>query len=290
MALVLTLMILTLITAMVVEFAYGVYTTTSALYNWKDSLRLSFAAKSGVSLAITTISDIPSDELHKFPGKMVIPVENILEGFSGTVVVSVEDENGKFNMNSLKTPGNIQAFRRLLRNLGLDESIADRVSFWINKDSVPALISSKETTKNAFMDSVDELLHIKGIGLQTYEALSPHVTVYGYGGSEDLRVNINTASIPVIMSLSESISMEQAREVVNQRKLRPFEGKGDLERAGFSKDLINNISSRIFAGQITPPRNFRIISVSEENKMKRAIETVVTVEGVTNLIRYWREM
>lgn len=290
MALVLTLMILTLITAMVVEFAYGVYTTTSALYNWKDSQRLSFLSRSGVSLAIKTISDIPPDELYKFPGKMLIPVENVVKGFSGTVVVSVEDENGKFNLNSLKTPGNIQAFRTLLRSLGLDESIADRVSFWIDKDSVPALISSKEVSKNAFMDSVDELLHIRGIGLQTYEALSPHVTVYGYGGSEDSRVNINAASIPVIMSLSESISMEQAREVVNQRKLKPFEGKGDLERAGFSKALINDISSRIFAGQRTPPRNFRIVSVSEENKIKRVVETVVAVEGVTDLIRYWREM
>jgi hypothetical protein len=43
MALVMTLMILALITSLVVEFAYGVYTTTAALQNWKDSQRLSLS-------------------------------------------------------------------------------------------------------------------------------------------------------------------------------------------------------------------------------------------------------
>src|SRR5512139_1596351 len=40
MALVLVLMIVALITAMVVEFAYGVYVNTNALNNWQTSQKL----------------------------------------------------------------------------------------------------------------------------------------------------------------------------------------------------------------------------------------------------------
>ncbi|MCL5022319.1 MAG: type II secretion system protein GspK, partial [Nitrospirae bacterium] len=209
--LVLTLMILALITAMVVEFSYGVYTTTSALSNWKDSQRLSFAAKSGVTLAVKTMADIPVNERYKFPGRMDIPVQNILDGFSGTVIVTVEDENAKFNLNSINkvwpdgSRKSYSCFKRLLKNLGLDERIADRVADWIDSDSEPRPDGSEEGAKNGYMDSVDELLLIKGIDRASFDKLFPYVTVYGYDGRpDDARINMNTASIPVIMSLGTS--------------------------------------------------------------------------------------
>ena len=284
MALVLTLMILVLITAMVVEFAYGVYTSTSALHNWKEAQKLSFVSRSGISLAMKTIaSDIPRTELYKFPGKLVIPVENILEGFSGSVVVTVEDENAKFNMNSLRLPANVTVFKRLLANVGLDESIADRVADWIDTDSEPRLRNSEEEAKNAYLDSVDELLLVKGIDFQTYTALLPFVTVYGYGGTEDARININTAAIPVIMSLNETITHERAEEVVNQRKLQPFKTLGELSRAGLDSGLITRNATA------EPPQNARITAVSEENGIKRVIETVVKISGSGQVLS-WKEM
>lgn len=284
-ALVLTLMILVFITAMVVEFSYGVFTSTSALHNWKEAQRLSFAAKSGVSLAVKTIvTDIPRSELYKFPGKMAIPVENIMEGFTGSVVVTVEDENAKFNLNSLRLDTNVTVFRNLLGNLGLDESIAYRVADWIDVDSDSRSRDSEQGAKNAYMDSVDELLLIKGIDYKTYTALLPFVTVYGFGGTEDARVNINTAPIPVIMSLSETITQGRAEEVVNQRKLQPFKTLGEVSgRAG--------LDSRLLSGKATAdaPQTFRITVVAEENGIKRVVETVVKVSG-SGQVLYWREM
>ncbi|MCL4476189.1 MAG: type II secretion system minor pseudopilin GspK [Nitrospirae bacterium] len=286
MALVLTLMILVLITAMVVEFSYGVYTSTSALHNWKEAQKLSFVSKSGVSLAVKTIADIPKTDLYRFPGRMVIPVENILEGFSGTLIVTVEDENAKFNLNSLRIPDSIKVLKRLLTNLGLDESIADRVADWIDADSEPRLRDSEEGAKNVFMDSVDELLLITGIDAQIYEALLPYVTVYGYGNTDDARININTAPVPVIMSLDARITKDRAEEVVNQRKLEPFASLGQLSRAGFDNTLITAISANATSGA---PINFRIASVAEENGIKRVIEGVVKISGSGRVV-YWREM
>ena len=292
MALVLTLMILTLITAMVVEFAYGVYTSTSALYNWRDSQRLSFVAKSGVAMAVNTISRAPRDELYKYLGKE-IPVPNVSEGFSGSFIIKAEDENSKFNLNSIVylngQKNAYDAFKKLLDTLGLEESIADRIADWIDQNSDPRLRDSEEGAKNGYLDSVDELLLIKGIDRQTYEKLSPYVTVYGYDGTSGSRlININTAPIPVIMSLAEGISKDDAQRIVNARELKPFTGTGDENfavaagslKAYFTDDKV-----------VMDASNFRITAIAEENKIKRVIEAVVRIGGGSQgVILYWREM
>lgn len=300
MALVLTLMITVLITAMVVEFSYGVYTTTSALHNWQESQKLSFVSKSGIALASKTVSDIPINQLYRFPGKMEIPIENVLSDFAGTLVVTVEDENAKFNLNSLVSQNgqlntrSYASFKLLLKILGFDETaaknITGRIVDWIDVDTIPSegLSDSEEGAKNAYMDSVDELLMIKGIDRLTYETLLPYVTVYGYSSTDDARININTAPIPVIMSLNESISKEQAEAVVNQRKLEPFDGVGGLSRAGIDPSLI--ASGQIFGSKVSPPQIFRVTSISEENKIRRVMETVVLVSGLSQSVRFWREL
>jgi type II secretory pathway component PulK len=284
MVLVLTLMILVLITAMVVEFSYGVYTTTSALNNWKDSQRLSFVSKSGIALAKKTIYvDIRADQLYRFPGKMEISVENILDGFTGTVIVSVEDENGKFNLNSLVNDNQsinyiaYDIFKNLLENLNLNKDIADRIVDWIDTGGEPRLRESEEGAKNAFMDSVDELLLIRGIDHVTYEKLQPYVTVYGPFNL--VNININTAPIPVIMSLYGN-KKDLAERIVHERELNPFENKGKFEsRVGESSNNLIMTSSY-----------FKIKVVAEENKIKRVIEAVVNVSGLSQTVKYWREM
>ncbi len=298
MVLVLTLAILVLLTAMVTEFSYGVYIATSALSNWKDSQRLSFIAKSGITLAVKTISDIPDELLFRFPGRLEIPVEKSVEGFEGALLIEVEDENGKFNLNSLvlpngsKKPETCAAFRSLLRNLGLDEVIADRVIDWTDKDSEPnrGSLDSEVDAKNDYMDSTDELLAIRGIDSKAYEKLLPYVTVYGIKTTYDPRININTAPVPVIMSLDQSISKELAEGVVEYRKINPFKVQDDLTKARFSRDLVKNIYTMIVTETARVGAfKFRIRSIAEENRIKRVIESVVEKSGQTVSVKYWKE-
>ena len=289
--LVLTLMILALITAMVVEFAYGVYTTTSALANWKELQRLAFVSKSGISLAVKTISDIPQSERYRFPGALDIPVGSLLQDFQGTVLVRVEDENAKFNLNSLvgrnKTLNMTayKTFTRLLSNLGLDETIAQRVADWMGQETLPRLKGSKEGAKNAFLDSVDEILLIQGIDSLAYGKLSPYVTVYGYSDICPICININTASVPVIMSLNDGIGKELAERVIHSREMNPFKDKGELGNVpGFP--LTPETSGMI----VVSPSNYRITSTAEENKIKRVIESVVVISGTGSAVSsFWRE-
>jgi type II secretory pathway component PulK len=245
-------------------------------------------------LAVKLVSRIPNTlEMNKYLGKE-IPVENILEGFEGTVVVRVDDENAKFNLNSLNT-GNSQghkpayeSFKRLLKNLGIqDETIADRVAAWIAVN--PMQKNGGDGIKNGFMDSVDELLLIKGIDAQTYAKLLPYVTVYGavsdsgVGGPDTDLININTAPLPVIMSLADNISTQAAGAVIHQREAEPFtaDGKGRIETySGFGG---NGIPSRI----VVKPSNLHITVTAEENRIKRVVECVVTTAGK---ILYWKEI
>lgn len=292
MALVITLMILVIITAVVVEFSYGVYTTTASLHNWKDSQRLSFVAGSGITLAVKTISDTQGLYSYTYPDRIELPVENVLEGFKGSLLIRSEDENSKFNLNSLgapiRTTNNTayDSFRRLLKSQGIDEAVSEWIADWIDKDNLPRMRDSESGSKNAYMESVDELLLIKGIDEKTYEKLSPYVTVYGLGSTDSELVNINTASIPVIMSLDERITKELAERIIDYRSLSPFENSSDLVKvAGFEGPLGFSLMGRI----VVKASNFRITSVAGENRIKRVIESVFEIRGGSNTARYWRE-
>jgi general secretion pathway protein K len=288
--LVLTLMILAIITAVVVEFAYGVYTTTSELHNWRDSQRLSFVAKSGTFLAVNMISNpLAGNDLYKYLGRQ-IPLENVSEGFSGRLIVEAEDENSKFNLNSLVYPnGGLKTdvydrFKALLGILNIDEGLADKIAYWIDPRSEPGMANSENSTKNTnggYMDSADELLLIKGVDRKTYEKLLPYVTVYSYDNisRDDVHVNINTASIPVIMSLA-GISMDSAQALVNQRTLKPFGSVGEASNIGI------NLSPDFFTAN--RPANFRITSIGEENKVRRIIESVIRIDAGSRIL-YWQE-
>jgi len=292
MAVVLTLLILAMITAMVVEFVYGVYTTNAGLYNWREAQKLSLAAKSGISLTTKMISENQNRYSYTYPGSVEMPVENILKGFSGKVVIRVVDENGKFNLNSLIWPNGttnetaFNSFIRLLKNLNLDENIAYRVADWIDRDLEPRRRDSEEGAKNDYLDSVDELLLVKGIDSQAYDKLSPLVTVYGIEQVYNNLININTASRTVIMSLDDNITETLAERVINYRALEPFNGVSDLVRvAGFEGPLGQSLMNKI----TVKASNFRITSVAEEDRIKRVIECVIVVRGDGFLIGYWQE-
>ncbi len=285
MALVLTLVMLTILTAMIIEFSYGVYTTTASLNNWRDSQRLSPVSKSGISLAVKAISDIPSSELYRVPARITIPVSDVMSEFNGQIIVSVEDENSRFNLNSIINQNqtlNKDAyafFTRLLKNLEINEDIAANIADWIDKDNEPRLRDSEENSKNSYMDSIDELLLIKGVDKETYSKILPYITVYAVDKANPQLININTASIPVIMSLAYGITKDMAERIVNAR---PFESISGVEKAAPGLGLSP-------AKIVIKPSNFRIISIAEENKIRRMIECVAEIKGSSYIIKYWKE-
>jgi len=285
-ALVVTLLALVLITAMVVEFSYAVYTGTTSLYNWRDSQRLSIMAKSGVNVSARLISDWLNTQKYT-PGFIEMPVDNPFEDFKGTITVRIEDENARFNINTIINPRReedtygCESFKRLLSALSLDEKIADRVLDWIDKDSIAKLPDSEVGAKNAPLVSVDELLLINGITRKDYDTLLPYVTVYGDG-----KININGAEKPVLKSLSDRITDDLAQRVIEYRKATPFGDVINLQDVnGFTLLVYGPISGKI----TTKGENFSIRSVAESGGVKRIIETVAAISQASTNIQYWKE-
>ena len=286
-ALVVTLLAVVLITALVVEFSYGVYIGTGNLYNWRDSQRLSLMAQSGVNVSARFLSKIKED-IYSYPGSYEFPAGNPFDDFKGVLSIRIADENSKFNLNALvhtdgKTKNEVaySAFRRLLKILGSDERIADRLVDWIDKESVAELADSEKGAKNLPLHSVDELLLIPGLAKNDYTTLLPYITVYGT--QDNFSININGAEKPVIMCLSDKITDKLAQTVIDWRRNNPFQNPGALDAVpGFGGSL--DIPANVIA---VKGEYFSILSVADLGGVKRVIEAVLNNKG--GEFEYWKE-
>lgn len=283
-ALILTLMAIALITAMVTEFAYAVYTGTNSLHNWYDSQRLSVYATSGINMAMEFVSDNAAKNNNTYQGFFDWDFKDTSNGFNAKIHIRVEDENSKFNINTIVYPNGAinenayNSFKRLLSYLFVDMSLADYIADWIDTDTEERRRGSENTAKNAYIDCIDELLLVKGMDKAAYEKLLPYITVYGDG-----LVNINSAEKPVLISLSEGMTDEFAQRVVDFRKAAPFDDISQLQKvAGFDLSVYGPLSAKI----TVKGKYFYVRASAEGTGIQRMIEAVI---GTSRDVKYWRE-
>ena len=291
MALVITLLVVAILTAVVVEFAYGVYVSTNALHNWQTAQRLSLAAKSATRLGARLITANASLYPFTYPGQMEIAQKIPFDEIDGTILLRIEDENSKFNLNSLVprngildtgTSGPYASFLRMLRALNLKADIADRIVDWIDPDAEPRLRDSENSAKNGYLDSIDELLLIPGIERENYERLLPYVTIYGSLPGSPAQININGAAVPVLMSLSDGINADIAARIVRYREATPFAEVGEITRVfEGGESVIGSITVKGTA--------FRVLATAQAGNIKRIIESVIDTTGGGRVVRYWKE-
>ncbi len=290
MALIITLLILAIITTLVVEFAYGVYVSTNALYNWQSSQRLSYVAKSAVRFASWIISENNSQLAYTYPGAIDIVRKKPVESFKGDLAIRIENENIKFNLNTLVFANgsvNQQAYNalvRMLKAINLDPAIADRVIDWTGPGSgqgVSGISSTGNKLKHAPFDSVDELLSVPGISREAYDKLVPYVTIYGSGA-----ININGAEVPVLMSLSDAVDRDMAERVVQYRGNIPFQDVSDIVKvAGFETIGASLMGLITVKGDV-----FRVVATAADGGIRKIVESVLEVSGSNPVVIYWKEL
>ncbi len=142
----------------------------------------------------------------------------------------IEDQQGRFNLNNLVDAAGapvalqVERFRRLLRVLGINEGLADAVIDWIDPDAEvrfpdgaedPAYLEMEPPYRpaNSPMVHPSELLLVDGITPEIFATLLPHICTL----PEQSAVNVNTATIPVLMSLAADLSESQAEQLVADR-------------------------------------------------------------------------
>lgn len=142
----------------------------------------------------------------------------------GSIHATMIDLNGCFNLNNLYQDGKVQRrwverLRRLLLVLKLSPDIADAAVDWIDPDRRPEERGAEDNAyirrqppylaaNHAFVDA-SELRLVAGVDGQAWRALRPYVCALPTA----TRLNLNTAPIPVLMSLADDITRQMAAKI-----------------------------------------------------------------------------
>lgn len=190
----------------------------------------------------------------------------------GVLAGRMIDLNGRFNLNSLAGQSLAKAvpqFQRLLNAipelagadvLGLAEQIAD----WIDADAQPRpqgaedevylAMQPSRRAANQPLVSVTELRLMPGMTPETYRALEPHVAAYPAGVGEQ-PINVNTATAPVLQSLSVKFTPADVESLLAAREQGSWEtiGKFNAEPAVAARpiDVEIDVYSTLFQAEGT---------------------------------------
>ncbi len=142
----------------------------------------------------------------------------------GTIAAQMSDLNGRFNLNNLDPVyAASQAWRRkfilLLTALKLDPAIANHVVTWMDANTQASTddqfyLAQPVPYRRAerIFTHVSELRLVAGIDGDVYAALAPYVTAL----PEGTPINVNTASVPVLMTLWPNVTREMAQAIWQQ--------------------------------------------------------------------------
>ena len=264
-ALLITLLVLVLIVVLAMEiFRTGSRAAQTGAYG-RDSIRATLLAEGGVAAATVALREDAKnnsyDTLDEVWSRPVPPIEL----GDGDILVTVEDEERKFNLNKLVLPnGNapdeqkLAVFRRLLEVLDIEPSLADAVVDWLDNDDTSRVGGAESSyylslpfpyrAKNDFFDTLEELRLVRGMTAERFGKLSPFVTIHSSG-----RVNINTAPKEILMALSAGqdaaeageIGAATADQIIEYRKDKPFRNAREIGNVSpFLKDLYDKTRFR----------------------------------------------
>ena len=267
-ALIITLLLVTVLVSLVVNFVYEVHIDSSSLSNWSNAQRASFIARSGQTLGSQYLDEI-RDITYSDEREIDLPFNDNF-GAGTALTVKIEDENSKFNINSIindrgtTNEAELSSLKKLLDYLNINPDIALILADWIDPDSEPRMPYSEEMTKDTFLWSADELQLVKGIDQDTYKKIAPYLTVSAKFGR---KININTAEIPVLISLHKDMTATLARNIVEYRESSPFEEWSHVQRVSGMETVGQKLSGKVDSKS----NDFRITSTATVNEITRVI-------------------
>ena len=161
----------------------------------------------------------------------------------GQILGKIEDLQGRFNINNVMTPNGLAQFRNLLLALGQDPTLATAVAQWMTAnaagvggdatDDYYSRLQPAYLTGQMNMQSISELLLVKGFTPAVYAQVSPYVCALpvtasgpaggpGAGASGVTTINLNTASGPVMQSLSQDMTADVVSQIIGERGSHAF--------------------------------------------------------------------
>ncbi|MFQ6079596.1 MAG: general secretion pathway protein GspK, partial [Thermodesulfobacteriota bacterium] len=129
------------------------------------------------------------------------------------------------------------------------------------------------------LDTLSELLMIKGVTDEVYGKISKYLTIYS-----DAKVNINTAGKDVLVCLDDEIDEGIAEDIIQYREEKPFDTKDEL------KDVLNDeeIYKRIKDIITVQSNAFNVVSTGRVKRVEKVVRAVINREVGKISYRYWR--
>ena len=260
-ALILTILVISLIVMLTLQFNISMRTDFTSSVNFKDGVLLNAIARSGFNCAMGLLAEDgsanESDSLNEMWARSGSFSEVSGAMFEeGRFVVEISDLSGKIQINQLVDENGkvVKAQRELLERLigseafGIDPDVVanliDAMKDWIDTDDDVTRFGAENghysslenpySCKNAPLEFLSELLLIRGMtkeifyGTKERPGISEYLSVYGDG-----RININTAPRMVIKALSEDLDDEMVEGMLSYR----MDEKNDLVDPNWYKEV-----------------------------------------------------
>jgi general secretion pathway protein K len=181
----------------------------------------------------------------------------------GLVNGRVEDLQGRFNLNNLvgedgkPSEADRAYFMRLLDLLGLEQSLADNLTDWIDADidtrfpdgaeDVHYLLSEPPyRTANRPLVSISELRLVKDFDEEALQLLAPHVTAL----PGRTLINVNTATAVVLQALHSDLEASAVEQLITDRGEEGYQSAagflGQTALAGLPLDTSVDVKSDYF--------------------------------------------
>lgn len=241
-ALIAVLLVLAIVGVIGAEFAYSMRLEATSVRTYKDMLIAAHLAEAAVEQAVREIAGDVAFAVTDDDGNLTfynrdrialkrLPRTNVPLGV-GYFSYRVTDEEARLNLNAA-TPERVD---RLLQALGIDKIERDRINDslqdWRDGNEEHRLNGAESEdfylglplpyrSKNANLDSITELLQVKGVTPAIYHGtaekpgLSAFVTVKSPG-----QVNLNTASCLVLKALA--LGEAECTAVDHSRREGPY--------------------------------------------------------------------
>jgi len=300
-ALVLTLIVTALMVAALVEMIHQAYVDIALSRGYRDGQQASLLAESGITGGMKLLQmSLQGKEYTALTDAWAMPVK--LEDEIGAIEVTVIEESGRINLNSLVLPNGefepftLAALKRLGKRLQIPEEVWICLADWLDSDDQTRsngaeagyyrLQKPPYSARNGKLGTLTELSLVRGVTPDIIAGLKPFVTSHAdQAGAPLSQVNINTASKEVLAALDEGIDERMAERILEERRLKPFRSPGELSRIPgaepISQRLVGKVSVR---GSL-----FRIVSIARVKESARTVEVLIRLSGGAPETLSWQE-
>lgn len=295
--LLLVLVVVALLSALLTDWAFSTLVDLRLTETFRDSNRAYYLARGGVEVGRQLLWMDKNE--YDTPTEMWgvgIPSYPVSE--EATVSITIVDEDSRFNLNKVvdnlgENPNPLMRdrLRRLLTQLEIDDpdALSDALIDWIDRNQATSArgaenswyqgLASPLASKDGPLDTVDELLLIKGFTPEIVAKLAPHVTVAGVS-----RLNLNSAGKDLLLIWDSDVAASAVELLLERRQEKPYKSLAEVQEV-LGIENYSALNRNLDIAVVS--QFYQITSVAQVNDGVRTVEALIEKFGNR---QHWRRV